>query len=198
MLNCKPSPMPMNMNEKMVLDDGTGATNDSNFRYLVGGLNYLSHIRPHIAFYVRLVSSDWIGSLENFTRTSGNVFSLGFGAISWNLRKQDAIALSSSKAEYMATSFAHCQAIWLRKLLVNLQKERIGPTKIWCDNNVSIAMTNNPAFHSRMKHIDIHYHFIRNLVVGGIISLKFCGTNDPVVDVLRKSLPQKKHEFFRL
>lgn len=59
-------------------------------------------------------------------------------------------------------------------------------------------MTKNPAFHSRTKHVDTRYHFIRNLVTTGILSLKFCGTNDQVVDVLTKSLPHNKHDFFRL
>jgi len=242
MLNCNPSPTPMNTNEKLVLDDGTGSVNASYFRSLVGGLNYLSHTRPDIAFSVSLISrfmhspskqhlgaakrilryvagtisygiwyskvsdfrligftdSDWAGNLENRRSTSGSVFSLGSGAISWSSRKQDTIALSSSEAEYMAATSAGCQAIWLRKLLVDLQQEQIGSTEIWCDNKAAIAMTKNPAFHSRTKHIDIRYHFIRNLVAGGIISLKFCGTNDQVADVLTKSLPRNKHEFFRL
>ncbi|PHT76747.1 hypothetical protein T459_20269 [Capsicum annuum] len=85
----------------------------------------------------------------------------------------------------MATTSAGCQAIWIRKFLVDIQQEQIGPT---CDNKAVISMTKYPSFHSRTKHIDIHYHFIRNLVTDGIISLKFCGTNNQVTDVLTKSL----------
>ena len=63
-------------------------------------------------------------------------------------------------------------------------------TVILCDNKATISMTKNPAFHSRTKHIDIRYHFIRNLVVEEIIALKYCGTNEQVVDSLTKSLPR--------
>lgn len=242
LLNCNPSPTPMNMNEKLVLEDGTGAANASYFRSLVGGLNYFSHTRPDIAFSVSLISrfmhspskqhlgaakrilryvagttsygifyskvsdfrlvgftdSDWAGSLDDCKSTSGNVFNLGSGAISWSSKKQDIVALSSSEAEYMAATTSSCQAVWLRKLLADLQQEQIGPTEIWCDNKATIAMTKNPAFHSRTKHIDTRYHFIHNLVIGGVISMEFCGTNDQVADVLTKSLPRNKHDFFRL
>ena len=59
-------------------------------------------------------------------------------------------------------------------------------------------MTKNLAFHSRTKHIDFHYHFIRNLVTNGEITLKACDTNEQVADILIKSLPQAKHDYFKL
>lgn len=136
--------------------------------------------------------------MDDRKSTSGNVFNLGSGAISWSSKKQDTMALSSSEAEYMAATTASCQAVWLRKLLADLQQEQIGPTEIWCDNKATIAITKNPAFHSRTKHIETRYHFIRNLVIDGVISMEFCGTNDQVADVLMKSLPHNKHDFFRL
>lgn len=168
-------------------------------RYVAGTTSYGIWYSKVADFrLIGFTDSDWAGSLDNRGSTSENVFSLGSGAISWSSKKQDTVALSSLEAEYMAATSAGCQAVWLRKLLVDLQQEQIGPTEIWCDNKAAIAMTKNPAFHSRTKHIDIRYHFIRDLVVGGILSLKFCGTNDQVADVLTKSLPRNKHDFFRL
>lgn len=60
-----------------------------------------------------------------------------------------------------------------------------------------MAMSKNPSFHSRTKHIDVHHHFIRDLTTKGEIQLKFCGTNDQVADILTKALPQRKHDYFR-
>ncbi|XP_047253739.1 uncharacterized mitochondrial protein AtMg00810-like [Capsicum annuum] len=147
MLNYNPSPTPMNMNEKKVFDYGTGATNVSYFRSLVGGVNYLSHTRSDIAFYVSLIPrfmhcplKQHLGAAKRILRsTSRNVFSLGFGKISWSSRKEDTIALSSGKAEYMATTSTGFQAIWLRKLLVDLQKEQIGPTSDYYENKSCIS-----------------------------------------------------------
>jgi len=69
---------------------------------------------------------------------------------------------------------------------------------IFYDNKATIAMTKNRAYHSRTKHIDIRYHFIRSLVAKGEVTLKFCGTNEQVADILTKALPQVKHDYFRL
>jgi len=81
---------------------------------------------------------------------------------------------------------------------VDLQQEQVALTEIWCDKQGMYCYTKNHAFHNISNHIDIHYHFIRNLVTARIISLKFCGTNDQVSDVLTKSLQCNKHDFFRL
>lgn len=82
-------------------------------------------------------------------------------------------------------------------MLVDFHNEKYGPTSIFCDNKAAIAMTRNPAFHSRTKHIDIHFHFICDLTSEGIIELKYCPTNDQVVDVFTKALSQAKHDYFR-
>lgn len=136
--------------------------------------------------------------MDDQKSTFENVFSLGSRAITWSSKKQDTVALSSSEAEYMAATAAACQAVWLRKLLADLRQEQIGPTEIRCDNKATITMTKNPTFHSRTKHIETCFHFIRNLVVSGAISLNFCRTNEQIADSLTKSLPHIKHYFFRL
>ena len=141
--------------------------------------------------------SDWGGCVDNRKSTSGQVFYLGSTAVSWSSKKQDVVALSSSEAEYIAVASASCQAIWLRRMLVDFHNEQYGPTSIFCDNKATIAMTRNPAFHSRTKHIDIRFHFIRDLTSEGIIELKYCPTNEQVADVFTKALSQAKHDYFR-
>ena len=84
---------------------------------------------------------------------------------------------SSAEAEYIAATDAACEAIWLRRLLSDLQQKIEEPTVICCDNMSDIAMTKNPVFHARTKHIVLRHHFIRDLVGEGEIQLQFVSTN---------------------
>ena len=107
------------------------------------------------------------------------------------------MALSSSEAEYMATSQANCEAIWLRKMLVGLFGQELRPTVIFFDNRSCINLTKNPIFHNQSKHIEIRYHFIRDCVQQGAVKLEYISTDEQVADILTKSLPRGKHVYFR-
>ena len=78
----------------------------------------------------------------------------------WCNRKQKFVALSSSEKEYMAASTTSCEAISLRKLLVNLFKKNMEATRIMCNNQSCIKLSENPLFHDRSNHIDIRSHFV--------------------------------------
>ncbi|GKV09408.1 hypothetical protein SLEP1_g20916 [Rubroshorea leprosula] len=188
MQNCKMSTTPMNTNEKLTVDDGTPRANEKYFRSMVGGLMYLTHTRPNIMFSVSLVSSDWAGSVDDRKSTSGYIFNLGSGAVSWSSKKQECTALSSSEAEYVATSSAACQAIWMRRIMKDLQQVQEKATKIFCDNKATILMTKNLVFHGRTKHIELHHHFIRGAVADGLIALEYCSTSDQVADGFTKGI----------
>ena len=120
------------------------------------------------------------------------------GVISWRSKKQEVVALSTLETEYIAATSSAWQAVWLRRLLSYFNQKQTGATEIFCDNRSTIAMTKNPAFSSRTKHIDICYHFIRSLVSAGKISLKACDTTEQVADIFTKSLLQAKHDFFKI
>ena len=112
-------------------------------------------------------------------------------------RKQKSIALSSTEAEYMAASQASCEALWLRKLMVDLFDQELRPTVIHCDNQSCIRLSENPVFHDRSKHIEIRYHFIRDYVQRGAVELQYISTDEQVADILTKSLGRGKHIHFR-
>jgi hypothetical protein len=83
---------------------------------------------------------------------------------SWQSRKQSSIALNMAEAEYIAACSASCEAIWLRKLLTGLFDLEMEATVILCDNLSCIKMTEYPVFHDKSKHIEIRYHYIRDMV----------------------------------
>ena len=105
--------------------------------------------------------------------------------------------LSSSEVEYIVVTASSCQAVWLKRLLADVFQEQAAGTKILCDNKATIAMTKNPAFHSLTKHIDIRYHFIRDLVAKEEILLEYCSTQKQLADVLTKALSKEKFCYFR-
>ena len=137
------------------------------------------------------------GSVDDQKITSGYVFHMGSGAISWASKKQPIVALSTTEAEYVAATAAACQAVWMRKMLRSLCQEQVKGTVIFCDNSSAIALSKNYVFHKRTKHIDTKFHFIRELVSNGEIVLQHCRTEDQFADILTKPLQQKSFEYFR-
>jgi hypothetical protein len=74
------------------------------------------------------------------------------------------MALITIDEEYIAASVASCEAVWLRKLLVGLFDLELEPTLIYCDNQSCVKLAENPFFHDKSKHIEIKYHYIRDMV----------------------------------
>eukprot|EP00253_Pinus_taeda_P014211 PITA_14211 len=109
----------------------------------------------------------------------------------------DVAGSSVDRKEYMATSTASCEAIWFRKLLMNLFRRNMEATKIMCDNQSCIKLSENPVFRDRSKHIDIRCHFFRDCVQLGVVQLSYTPTGEQVVDILTKALGRTKFEYFR-
>ena len=169
------------------------------FRYLRGtqmfGLLYKR--LPKEQECVGYSDSDWAGDLNDRKSTSGYVFTVGGGAISWKSKKQSCVALSTAEAEYIALSQAAQEAVWLRSLYVNLKLEMTAPTVVYEDNQSAICIAKNPQSHGRSKHIDIKYHFIREQVQQKTIEVKYCKTEDMIADLLTKGLGKEKFEKLR-
>ena len=125
--------------------------------------------------------------------TTGYVFYLGDGAISWNSKRQPTVALSTTEAEFMAANQCTKEGIWLRQLMADVGCVQEEATTIMCDNQGSIALGRNPKHHSRTKHIDVQHHFIREKMEEEVINLRYCPTQDMVADVLTKALAKDRH-----
>ena len=134
-------------------------------RYLAGIVEYgLDYRRSDGIRLIGFTDSDWAGSVADRKSTFGCCFSLGSTTVSWFSRKQKSVALSFAEAEYMAVGQVNCEALWIRKLLVNLFGQELRLTIIYYDNQSCIQLSENPVFHDRSKHMEIRYHFVQDYV----------------------------------
>jgi hypothetical protein len=131
---------------------------------------------------------DWADNVSDRRSTSGFMFFLGSGAVSWSSKKQPTFSLSSTKAKYKGIAIVACEVVWLQKLLSDSGQSMDAPVVIYCDNISSILLANNLVYHARTKHIEVHYHFIREKVLAKEIDLIPVSTKDQIVDIFTKAL----------
>jgi hypothetical protein len=143
------------------------------------------------------IDADWAGNVSDRRSTSGFLFSFGSGVVSWSSKKQPTVALSNTEAEYRGATIIACEVVWLQKLLSDLGLSVNAHVVIYCDNISSILLANNPVYHARTKHIEVHYHFIREKVLAKEIDLIHVNTEDQVADIFTKALGTYKLKKFR-
>jgi hypothetical protein len=138
--------------------------------------------------------ADWAGDTDGRRSTTGYVFMLNGAAVSWRSQKQASVALSSTEAEYMGICAGTQEAMFLRRLMAELHMPQMAPTPLMEDNQSCIALIKHAGItHQRTKHIDIRFHFTRERVQAGDVSVEYCPTEDMVADVLTKALAREKH-----
>ncbi|GKF95698.1 hypothetical protein Tco_0288433, partial [Tanacetum coccineum] len=111
-----------------------------------------------------------LGDLDGSKSTTGYVFTLSGGTVSWVSKLQSVVAMSTTEAEYVAATQASKEAVWLKMLLEELghKQEKI---TLFCDNQSALYLARNPAFHSKTKHIQVQYHFVRKKVEEGTVDM---------------------------
>ena len=148
-------------------------------------------------FVVRgYVDSDFAGDLDKRKSTTGYVFTLAGGAVSWLSKLQSVVALSTTEAEYMAATQACKESIWIQRLLEELGHKQQKIT-VYCDSQSALHIARNPAFHSRTKHIGVQYHFVREVVEEGSVDLQKIHTKDNLADVMTKPINADKFAWSR-
>ena len=140
--------------------------------------------------------SDYANCPDTSRSISGYCFSLGSGMISWGSRKQRTVADLSCYAEYMALHDASHEAVFLRELLDGLQLLPPHPTPIHCDNNAASILSEDHVWHSRMKHIRVKYHYVRELVTDEELTITRVRSADNAADILTK--PLARGDYLRL
>lgn len=88
------------------------------------------------------------------------------------------------------------EAVWLEKLLVGLFGQRLEPTVIHCDNHSCMKMSMNPVHYDRMKHMEMKYHYVRDMVQRFVVELRYTPMEEHIADAFMKSLCQGKFEYF--
>eukprot|EP00253_Pinus_taeda_P012565 PITA_12565 len=142
------------------------------------------------------VDADWAEDLDQRISTSGYVFNLFGGAVSWMSKKQSVVALSTTETKYMAATHASKEAVWLQRMCssMGLVQEVI---RIDCDSQSAIFLAKNPTYHSKTKHIDVQYHFMRDMIEDKKVLLVKVDTLKNTVDALTKSVSSKKFSWCR-
>jgi hypothetical protein len=120
--------------------------------------------------------------------TSGCCFTLGSTMVSWCSRKQSSVALSTAEVEYIALSVVFCEAVWLHKILTDLFDYEMDPTTIDCDNQSCVKLSKNPVFYDRSNHIEIKYHYIRDMVQRKTVHVQYLPTHEHIIDIFTKPL----------
>ena len=232
---------PLSSSGSLSLADSPSLSDATEYRQVVGSLQYLSFTRPDIAFAVNRLSqymhqpttnhwsavkrllrylkgsidhgvflhrhspfnlhafsdADWAGNRDDRTSTSAYIIFLGHNPISWSSKKQRSVARSSTEAEYRAVATATAELCWLQSLLKELCASPFEHPVVYCDNVGTTYLCANPVFHSRMKHIEIDFHFVRDKVQNGSLRVSHVSSADQLADVLTKPLPRQRFLLLR-
>ncbi|KAK8936156.1 hypothetical protein KSP39_PZI014125 [Platanthera zijinensis] len=141
--------------------------------------------------------ADFAGCREDRKSTTGTCQFLGGRLISWSSKKQTSVAISTAESEYVAAGSCCAQLLWMQHQLKDYGIQ-VSRTPLLCDSKSAISIANNPVSHSRTKHIEIKYHFLREHVEKGDISLEFVKTDYQIADVFTKPLDETKFNKFKI
>ena len=219
---------------------GIPLSHPTDYRSLVGALQYLTWTRPDISFVVNQVcqfmhtptdlhmqaakrilrflkgtldhglwfkkspltlsafsDADWAGCVYDRRSTSGFCVYLGSNLISWNAKKQPTVARSSTEAKYRSLAHTAAEITWVCKVLHDFGFPLPLKPTIWCDNISAISLASNPVFHARTKHVEIDYHYIRELVLANLLHVQYVCTEDQIADIHTKPLTKNRFLLLR-
>lgn len=219
---------------KLTLHSGHNLSDPTEYRSVVGSLQYLAFTRPDISYPVNKLSqfmhaptdshwqavkrllrylkgtyshgiflrrnnplslhaysdADWAGDSDDYVSTNAYIVYLGHNPVSWSSKKQKSVSRSSTESEYRSVANASSEIMWICSLLEELGIVLPAAPTIYCDNVGATYLCANPVFHSRMKHLALDYHFIRNQVQAGALRVVHVSTKDQLADALTKPLPR--------
>jgi hypothetical protein len=168
--------------------------------YLKGTLDFGLHFQLGLLHLQVYSDADWAGDPNDRRSVLGSIVYFGSSPISWASKKQHTVSRSSIEAEYRPLAITAAELAWIRQLLCDIHIPLQIPSLIHCDNISAISLASNPVFHSRMKHLQIDYHFVRERVIKGDLLVQHVSSADQFADILTKglSIPLFQHHCFNL
>ncbi|GJX84488.1 hypothetical protein Tco_0335262 [Tanacetum coccineum] len=209
---------PMEIKDKLDLDQNGSLVDATKYHSMIGALMYLTSSRPNIVHatclcaryqakltekhlkedsgfeHIRFLDADYAGCKDTFKSTYGGAQFLGKKLVSWSLKKQDCAALSTAEAEYVSISAYYAQVLWMRIHLTDYGFH-FNKILIYCDSKSAIAISCNPVQHSRTKHIAVRYYFIKEHVEKGMTELYFVKTDYQLTNLFTKALPMDRFNY---
>nr|XP_043615787.1 secreted RxLR effector protein 161-like [Erigeron canadensis] len=167
-------------------------------RYIKGTLTFgLTFSKPSMPSLLGYSDADWARCHETRRSTYGYLIFFGGNLVSWSAKKQSTVSRSSCESEYRAMANTAAEIIWITHHTL-CELHALPPTRptILCDDHSAFFLTQNPISHKRVKHIELDYHFIRELVASRKLHTRFIPTKLQVADIFMKSLPKPQFEFF--
>ncbi|KAM1013289.1 hypothetical protein ACFX2C_043432 [Malus domestica] len=161
-------------------------------RYLKGTLHFGLWLTKGPQYLTAWSDADWAGCPVDRRSTSGYCVFLGPNLISWSAKKQCIVARSSTEAEYRSLAHTAAELSWVCQVLQDLSFPLLKTPAIFCDNKSAIALAFNPVFHARTKHVEIDYHYIREKVLCGKVSVHHVASLLQIADIFTKSLPSDR------
>ncbi|KAJ9553092.1 hypothetical protein OSB04_017137 [Centaurea solstitialis] len=161
-------------------------------RYLKGtsGHGVLFKSNGHLKTQV-YTDADWAGDKGNRRSTSGYFTLVGGNLVTWRSKKQKVVALSSAEAEFRGISRGLAEVLWIRKLLREVGFPPKETSRIMCDNEAAIKISENPVQHDRTKHVEVDRHFIKEKLETKVIEIPFVRSEDQLADILTKAVNER-------
>ncbi|GKD95437.1 retrovirus-related pol polyprotein from transposon TNT 1-94 [Tanacetum coccineum] len=191
--------------EKNKLDEDLQGTpvDATLYHGMIGSLMYLTSSRPDLIYAVCLCAQYQANPTKKHLNAVKRIFrylkvtinmglwyskDTGDKLVSWSFKKQKSTVISSTEAKYIALSRCYAQILWMRSQLTDYGVQ-FNKIPLYCDNKSAIALCCNNVQHSRVKHIDVRYHFIKEQVKNGIVELYFVRMEYQLADIFTKPLP---------
>lgn len=164
-------------------------------RYLAGTTSHGILLRKDSPITLHAFSdADWAGDTDDFVSTNAYILYLGMSPIAWSSKKQTGVARSSTEAEYRSVANTAAEIRWVCSLLTELGITLLRTPVVYCDNVGATYLSANPIFHSRMKHLALDFHFIRDNVNSGALRVVHVSTRDELADAFTKPLSRTRFQ----